>query len=217
MEATKPNLSQQLREGTKNSHIRAERSPFMQAFFRGQVPRDGYRELLARLLPVYEAIEKAQQKLADDPAMKHLYFPQLFRVDTIKRDLEFYYGHNWASYVKETPAVREYVGRIEWLSENWPAGLAAHHYTRYLGDLSGGQMIKRMIQKSFGTQGDDGVIFYEFPEISDIPAFKNGYRAGMNAIPLAEGEAQRIVDEANRAFDLNVGLFSELDELRKAA
>jgi heme oxygenase len=212
-----PNLSLQLREGTKDSHVRAERSPFMQAFFRGQVQREGYRELLARLLPVYEAIENAQQKLADDPAMKNLYFPQLFRVETIKKDLEFYYGPDWQTRVKDTPAVKEYVGRIAWLAENWPAGLAAHHYTRYLGDLSGGQMIRRMIQKSFGTEGSDGVVFYEFPEITDIPAFKDAYRAGMDAIPLAEGEAQKIVDEANHAFDLNVGLFSELDELRKAA
>lgn len=212
-----PGLSLQLREGTKGSHTRAERSPFMQSFFRGQVPRDGYRELLARLLPVYEAIEGAQQKLADHPALKNLNFPQLRRVETIKQDLEFYYGPDWAAHVKATPAVKEYVGRIEWLAENWPTGIAAHHYTRYLGDLSGGQMIKRMVQKSFGLEGNDGVVFYEFPEITDIPAFKDGYRAGMDAMPLTEGEAQKLVDEANRAFDLNVGLFCELDELRKAA
>jgi heme oxygenase len=211
------NLSLQLREGTKDSHVRAERSPFMQAFFRGQVPRDGYRELLTRLLPVYEVIEAAQQRLVDDPALKNLYFPELFRVEAIKRDLEFYFGPDWQAHVRDTPAVREYVWRVNWLAENWPAGLAAHHYTRYLGDLSGGQMIKRMVQKSFGLAGDDGVVFYEFPEITDIPAFKDKYRAGMDSIPLADGEAQKIVDEANRAFDLNVGLFSELDELRKAA
>ncbi len=215
METT--SLSLQLREGTKGSHTRAERSPFMQSFFRGQVPRDGYRELLARLLPVYEAIEGAQQKLADHPALKNLNFPQLYRVETIKQDLEFYFGPAWQAHVKDTPAVKEYVGRIAWLAENWPTGIAAHHYTRYLGDLSGGQMIKRMVQKSFGLEGNDGVVFYEFPEITDIPAFKDGYRAGMDAMPLTEGEAQKLVDEANRAFDLNVGLFCELDELRKAA
>lgn len=214
---TVPQLSEQLREGTKEVHVRAERSPFMQAFFRGHVPRDGYRELLARLLPVYEALEQAQQQLADDVAMGQINFPQLYRAETLREDLAFYYGPDWRNRIADTPAVREYVGRIHELAQTWPAGLAAHHYTRYLGDLSGGQIIKRMIQKSFGTDGNDGVAFYEFPEITDIPAFKKEYRAGMNAIPLADGEAQRIVDEANHAFELNVGLFSELDELRKAA
>lgn len=212
METT--SLSLQLREGTKNAHTRAERSSFMQSFFRGQVPRDGYRELLARLLPVYQAIENAQQQLKDDPALKHLYFPQLFRIETLQRDLAFYYGSDWQAQIKDTPAVKAYVGRIAWLAENWPAGIAAHHYTRYLGDLSGGQMIKRMVQKSFGLGGNDGVAFYEFPEITDIPAFKDSYRAGMDALPLGEGEAQRMVDEANRAFELNIDLFSELDELK---
>lgn len=212
METT--SLSFQLREGTKNAHTRAERSSFMQAFFRGQVPRDGYRELLARLLPIYQAIENAQQQLKDDPALKHLYFPQLFRIETLQRDLAFYYGSDWQTQIKDTPAVKAYVGRIVWLAENWPAGIAAHHYTRYLGDLSGGQMIKRMVQKSFGLGGNDGVTFYEFPEITDIPAFKDRYRAGMDALPLVEGEAQRIVDEANHAFELNIDLFSELDELK---
>ena len=210
-------LSLLMREGTKDSHVRAERSPFMQAFFRGQVPRDGYRELLARLLPVYEAMESAQEQLANHAALRNLYYPQLFRAATLQKDLAFYFGPDWKAHVKETPAVAAYVERVEWLADNWPTGLAAHHYTRYLGDLSGGQMIKRMVQKSFGTEGDDGVVFYEFPQIADIPAFKADYREKMDSMPLKEGEARKLVDEANLAFDLNVGLFSELDELRQAA
>ena len=78
-------------------------------------------------------------------------------------------------------------------------------------------MIKRMVQKSFGQADDEGVAFYEFPEINDIPAFKNEYRAHLNAMPLADGEAPCLVSEARYAFALNVGLFQELDALRAAA
>ena len=118
--------------------------------------------------------------------------------------------------MRDTAAVRDYVARLDWLAAHWPTGLAAHQYTRYLGDLSGGQMIKRVVQKAFATTGSDGAAFYEFPEIADIAAFKARYREGLDAMPLAEGEAARLVEEANRAFDLNVGLFCELDALRAA-
>ncbi len=213
---TNNKLAAQLRAGTKEVHTRAERSPFMRGFFQGEVPRQGYRELLARLLPVYEAMEAHQQRLADHPAFGQLNFPQLYRVAALRRDLEFYYGPDWRAHVIETPAVKQYVGRLNELAETWPTGLAAHHYTRYLGDLSGGQMIKRMVQKSFALTDDEGVAFYEFPEINDIPAFKNEYRAHLNAMPLDDGEAERIVAEARHAFALNVGLFQELDALRAA-
>jgi heme oxygenase len=211
-----PPLSLQLRDGTKDAHVRAERSPFMQAFFRGEVSRDGYRELLARLLPVYEALERDPARLASHPALSRIHHPELYRTAALREDLEFYCGPDWRARVRSTPAVQAYVGRLEWLARHWPAGLAAHHYTRYLGDLSGGQMIARVVRKAFANTGSGGVAFYAFPDIPDIPAFKARYRESLDAMPLDEGDAARLVDEANRAFDLNVGLFSELDALRAA-
>jgi heme oxygenase len=211
-----PPLSLQLRDGTKDAHVRAERSPFMQAFFRGQVSRDGYPELLARLLPVYEALEGDPAALARHPALSRIHHPELFRAAALREDLAFYCGPDWAARVRPTPAVQAYVGRIGWLAEHWPVGLAAHHYTRYLGDLSGGQVIARVVRQAFANANGGGVAFYEFRDISDIPAFKARYREGLDAMPLADGEAARLVEEANRAFDLNVGLFSELDALRAA-
>jgi heme oxygenase len=210
-------LSLQLREGTKDAHLRAERSPFMLAFFRGQVSREGYPELLARLLPVYEALERDPAALAGHPALSRIHHPELFRTAALRQDLAYYCGPDWSARVRATPAVQAYVGRLAWLADHWPVGLAAHHYTRYLGDLSGGQMIARVVRKAFANDTSEGVAFYEFPGIPDIPAFKARYREGLDAMPLAEGEAARLVEEANRAFDLNVGLFSELDALRETA
>jgi heme oxygenase len=209
-----PPLSLQLREGTKDAHVRAERSSFMQAFLRGAVSHDAYRELLARLLPVYEALERDPAALASHPALSRIHCPELFRAAALRQDLAFHCGPDWSARVRTTPAVQAYVGRLEWLAAHWPVGLAAHHYTRYLGDLSGGQMIARVVRKAFASTGREGVAFYEFPDIPDIPAFKVRYREGLDAMPLAEGDAARLVEEANRAFDLNVGLFSELDALR---
>jgi heme oxygenase len=188
----------------------------MLAFFRGQVSREAYPELLARLLPVYGALERDPETLAEHPALSRIHHPELFRAPALRQDLASYCGQDWPARVRATPAVQAYVDRLAWLASHWPVGLAAHHYTRYLGDLSGGQMIARVVRKAFANTGGEGVAFYEFPGIPDIAAFKTRYRDGLDAMPLAEGEAARLVEEANRAFDLNVGLFSELDALREA-
>ncbi|WP_250544226.1 biliverdin-producing heme oxygenase [Canibacter zhuwentaonis] len=54
---------------------------------------------------------------------------------------------------------------------SWHAGIVAHHYTRYLGDLSGGQMIAKRIRSQHGLESDS-VAFYEFAELGDLNEFK---------------------------------------------
>lgn len=76
-----------------------------------------------------------------------MHFPELFRVDSIQEDLEFYLGSNWAQQVKRSPATADYVSRIRMLSRDNPVLLLAHAYTRYLGDLSGGQILARVVSK----------------------------------------------------------------------
>jgi heme oxygenase len=86
-----------------------------------------------------------------------------------------------------------------------------HHYTRYLGDLSGGQILKTIAQKAMNMPSDDGLRFYEFPAIADEKAFKVGYRAALDNLPIDQSMADRIVAEANHAFHLNMRMFQELE------
>ena len=60
------------------------------------------------------------------------------------------------------------------------------------------------------TDGE-GTAFYEFPEILDDKAFKNNYRQAMNDIPIDQATADRIVDEANATFGMNMKMFNELE------
>ena len=53
----------------------------------------------------------------------------------------------------------------------WAGGFVAHHYTRYLGDLSGGQAIGRLMKRHFGFE-TNGILFYLFDQIADPKAFK---------------------------------------------
>ena len=49
---------------------------------------------------------------------------------------------------------KTYVNRIQTISESKPELLVAHAYTRYLGDLSGGQILKKYCSKSYELKGE---------------------------------------------------------------
>lgn len=85
----------------------------------------------------------------------------------------------------------------------------AHHYVRYLGDLSGGQAIGRMLDRAFGL-GGAGLSFYDFP-MRPKP-YKDAYRARLDELGLSSRENVRIVDEVKIAFGLNQAVFDELSD-----
>ena len=103
------------------------------------------------------------------------------------------------------------VNRIRQVSKEKPELLVAHAYTRYLGDLSGGQILKKIAQRGMGLQGSKGLAFYEFDKINDESQFKLDYKAALDSLPIKENEAPQIIAEANIAFTLNMNIFSELE------
>lgn len=97
------------------------------------------------------------------------------------------------------------------VARDWPAYYVAHHYTRYLGDLSGGQIVRGTAEKTWGfDRKGDGVRFYVFDAISNPAAFKREYRALLDALPCDDLEKQRVIEECRRAFDLNIAVFRDL-------
>ena len=87
-------------------------------------------------------------------------------------------------------------------------------FFRYLGDLSGGQILKTMAVKSYELpENGDGVRFYEFKNIPDLVEFKNAYRTKLDSLEVDRETADNLVEEAKVAFSLNIGLFKELDSL----
>jgi heme oxygenase len=188
----------------------AENVGFVKCFLKGVVEKTSYRKLVANLYFVYSAIEEEMERLQNHPIVSKFYFPQLNRKESLEQDLYFYYGPNWREEVAPSAAAQAYVQRIHEIAASEPELLAAHSYTRYLGDLSGGQILKGIAQRAMNLEGD-GTAFYEFADISDEKAFKNTYRQAMNELPVDEATADRIVDEANAAFGMNMKLFNELE------
>ena len=204
-------LASQLREGTKKSHTMAENTGFVSCFLKGVVDKASYRTLVADLYFVYAAMEEEFAKLHSHPVVGPVAFPELNRRETLEQDLAFYFGTDWRSAVKATPAAQEYVARIHQLGSESPELLVGHHYTRYIGDLSGGQILKNIAQKAMNLGDHDGLCFYEFEAIPDEKAFKVNYRSTLDNLPIDQATADRIVEEANHAFHLNMKMFQELE------
>lgn len=205
------NLATMLREGTKKSHTMAENVGFVKCFLKGVVEKNSYRKLVSDLYFVYSAMEEEMAKLQSHPIISKIYFPELNRKESLEQDLYYYYGANWREAIQISKPGQAYVNRIHEVAQSQPELLVAHSYTRYLGDLSGGQILKKISQRAMNLSDGEGTAFYEFDDIADEKAFKNKYRQAMNELPIDRETAERIVDEANDAFGMNMKLFQELE------
>jgi len=189
----------------------AENVGFVKCFLKGVVEKTSYRKLVANLYFVYSAMEEEMERHRNHPALSKVYFSELNRKQSLEQDLLYYYGANWRENVQLSSAGEAYVQRIRDVSNSQPELLVAHLYTRYLGDLSGGQILKKISQKAMNLTDGEGTAFYEFAEIPDEKEFKNNYRQAMDELPIDQAMAEKIVDEANDAFGMNMKLFQELE------
>ena len=205
------NLATMLREGTKKSHTMAENVGFVKCFLKGVVEKKSYRKLVADLYFVYAAMEEEMEQLKEHPVLSQIYFPELNRRKSLEEDLRYYFGANWKNEVAPSESGKAYVARIKEIAQTQPELLVAHSYTRYLGDLSGGQILKNISQRAMNLSEGEGTAFYEFNDISDEKAFKATYRQAMDELPVDMTTAEQIVDEANDAFGMNMKLFQELE------
>lgn len=202
-----PTLSTAMREGSRAEHEAAEGSTFMAELLDGRLNATAYADLLLRLRRVYAALEETVAAHAGDPAVAAVHDTALERLAAIDADLA-----HWAPGVDpetvDSPAAAAYVDRIR--AAAWGGQLVAHHYTRYLGDLSGGQAIGRVLQRTFDLPEGVGVSFYDFREIPKPKPYKDAYRARLDALDLSPADVDRVVDEVKVVFGLNQALFEEL-------
>lgn len=208
------NLALKLREGTSHSHTLAENTAFTKCFLKGIVEKEPFRKLLADFYFLYSTLEEELERHKNDPVISKIYFPELNRKQNLVKDLEYYYGENWAADIFPSVAGQTYVARIREVSQTEPALLVAHSYVRYMGDLSGGQSLKNIARSALELPENQGTQFYEFEQIATAEArreFKGKYRDGLNALPIDEALEQKIVDEANHAFKLNRDVVHELE------
>lgn len=174
-------------------------------------------------------MEELLEQYKDHSVVSIIHFPhELNRREAIKQDLEYFYGKDRVAELIDvktmTPAVKKYVQAMQDACAKSPALLIAHSYSRYLGDLSGGQILSKRLKKSILKLSEDdsswdtieGLNFYQFNNLGNQTDFKNFYRERLNAAKVDENTRDLIVSEAVQSFELNIALFDEIQELSDA-
>ncbi|MGY1550356.1 biliverdin-producing heme oxygenase [Microbacterium sp. A588] len=209
-------FSAALRERSSTSHSQSEHAGFMSDLLKGEGSREDYIALVSQHYFIYDALESMGQQMKNDPVAAVFITDKLTRLPALESDLEFLVGADWREQITPLPTTRRYVQRIREVGATWPGGFVAHHYTRYLGDLSGGVFIGRVMQRRFGFE-TNGIGFYLFDDIADPKSFKDVYREQLDAAPWDDAERERVIDEVLLAYRFNTELFEDLDRARAAA
>jgi heme oxygenase len=207
-DATPPPLAERLRLATTPLHRRVESSPFVQALLHGRLARRGYALMLRSLFDIYAALEAGLARHAQHAAIATTFDPALFRREALGRDLAVLHGPAWMHELEPVPTTSVFVQRLHRLAADRPDALVAHAYTRYLGDLSGGQILRRAVARSMALPAEAGLAFYAFDAVPPVAARVQAFRAGLDRIPGAYHDA--IAAEALEAFGLHERLFAEL-------
>ena len=209
-------FSQALRERTRSGHSQSEGATFMTDLMEGRGSRDDYIALVAQHYFIYEALEAAAEAQKSDTVAAAFITPQLIRLPALEDDLQFLLGDGWRDQISPLPTTARYVARINEVAATWSGGFVAHHYTRYLGDLSGGQIIRTLMQRQFGFE-TNGVGFYLFDQIAKPKEFKETYRDQLDAVAWDDVERERVIDEVMIAYRFNTELFVDLAHAKASA
>jgi len=204
--ATEPlDVAALVRAATADDHRAAESRGFITALMGGELSLDEYTRYLAQLAWVYDALEERGSR-PDDPAV---FDPALARMAAIDADLASLGAADWREAHPPLPATADYATHLRVIADD-DVRYLAHHYTRYLGDLSGGQAIAALVARHYGATPEQ-LGFYRFEVAHDgVARYKRGYREAMNALALSPDEVDVLVTEVRTSFRMNSAIFEAL-------
>jgi heme oxygenase (biliverdin-producing, ferredoxin) len=194
-----------MRERTRALHVRAERSGIVNDVLRGNASRYGYSLLLRNLLPAYQQLEAGLEAKRNSPALRDVARRELYRAPAVASDLTELVGSQWKNMLPVLPAGEEYAQCVAIAAEGDGTNLIAHAYTRYLGDLNGGQFLKRLLARSPGL-GPQELSLYDFPQIEEIEVFRKNYLHALDGSAASIINIDAVVREAMSAFELNIAV-----------
>lgn len=203
-------LVERLKSGTAVMHRRVERSAFMSGLLHGEIERGSYLGYLHNLRAMYEALEAALLRQSADPAIAPVVLPELFRCRALDLDIQVLGGAQAGPDPVLRPAAIQYVERLDELDATAPALLVAHAYVRYLGDLNGGQALRRIVARGLRLQGGAGTMFYDFGDDALRRQLIGRFRNGLAAVEVRTPDVDAIVAEAVSAFERHEAIFEQL-------
>jgi heme oxygenase len=170
-----------LKELTKEKHTEAERTPFMHATIKGKIPKEVWAEYTYNKMLWYGAIEtKARAEgLLDD-------LPGIDRAFALYQDAKEMLGGEFPKFRQGAIDYQRYILDLP------PGKVAAHLYVWHMGDLFGGQMIKKILN----------YVPHRNLEFKDVDGLKVAIRSKLG---------DELGEEANHAFDWAIKIMNEYD------
>lgn len=203
-------FSVSIRQASRGAHGDAEQASYLSDLVEGRLDRAGYARIVTQHHFAYAALETAATTMRADPLAGPFVDDALTRGPALAADLEALIGPRWREQVSPSSATEAYVARLDEVCHTWPGGFVAHHYVRYMGDLSGGQMLRGSIESVLGINAATGTAFYDFPALVDLTAYKQAYRARLDRTPWSDDERARIIDEVLVGYRHNTAVLAEL-------
>lgn len=203
-------LSQRLRQHTLSHHDAVAHGDFLTRLTSGDLSREAYTDWLSQLWYVYTALEETVCHAETGALLSCLADSRLQRTHALEADLVHLVGENWLETIVPRPATTVYVDRLFRIGNDEPA-VIAHHYVRYLGDLTGGQRISEQVARHYGVS-ERGRHFSDFAALGSPQHYLADYRSLIDTLPMTMEQTQALLAEANHAFACNAALFTELGE-----
>jgi heme oxygenase len=170
-----------LKELTSEKHKAAESTKFMQAVFKKTMPNNIWADFTYNKMLWYGAIEtkaRAEGLLND--------LPDIDRAYRLYQDAKEMTNGEFPKFRQLAIDYHRYILDLE------PGKVVAHLYTWHMGDLFGGQMIKKMLT----------TVPHRNLEFKDIDGLKNTIRTKLT---------DNLGDEANVAFDWAINIMNTYD------
>ncbi|MFM1917566.1 MAG: hypothetical protein RJB01_1081 [Actinomycetota bacterium] len=197
-----------VRQATREAHDDAENSSFVQQLMSGALQVRQYADYLLALEPVYGAMEEEFRAHSGESSVALFDHRRLDRHGRIICDLA---GLGQRPRSRPLPAaVDTYVDAIHAASAS-PQRLLAHHYTRYLGDMAGGQAVAAALRQHYDL-GPEVLTFYDFSDLGDLVHYRRRYKDLLDLVPWSDAERTEFVEESKRVFALNSALFIALGD-----
>ena len=172
-----------LKELTKDKHAEAETTPFMKAVFAKSLPSLVWIDYTYQKQLWYKEIEHAAQQAG---LLENL--TGIERADLIKNDYDAMIKDTFI-YNTYKEVTKDYVIYLKSLND--PKKILAHLYTWHMGDMFGGQMIKKII--------DAPHTHLEFANAKELITVMR---------PMLTDD---LADEANLAFEWAIKILNEYD------
>lgn len=179
-----------LKDLTKEAHRSAERTSFMNRMIKKQITPEQYYVYLKNQLVMYTTLEQyaSEAGVFDD-------MPKLMRGKALLNDVLEMEADKTFNAPHLLSSSYEYVNYIESIKDDKDR-LFSHVYVRHMGDLSGGQIIKKLVPGPTNL--------YEFGE--DVDGLKNLVRSKLHDGLEKEAKVcfamvQKFLEELEEYFD----------------